>query len=367
MQAGSKRVLGNVEYDLPLMASVALSDVCRFTAVLLKATAPETIRVHIQEWWRDVGRHQLLPAGGDDSCDPDCKFEDGDQLSDEEGADVEEEGDLDVPEEECLPNTAEEHELKVAASMSAVEDLAFLEKEFSEVSKSPPPDIPMLDAEDVEKESEAETDEEATEIHSRKQIKLHESKSEIRTLRDVLDAADLMTFKAAEKETDRQVLKRVARLSDAMALFGNHMRISEGILSKASVLSRRIHREYNKLENQLALARAAHQCSAQRQSRMALWANFSDRVLEVASEAGGAAAKVARVGPPKVSDDGPEYQLLAIKPGHAGSASNSIRFGIPVGVCSPNSEVGTKGSCLWHLADGPPQAHSCPSPDSSKI
>lgn len=77
------------------------------------------------------------------------------------------------------------------------------------------------------------------------------------------------------------MFKRARALLDPAQRFVALVRVAEGILSRASVLGcKRQDNQHNKLEHELALARATFQCSASRQSRHSLWHNYAERLLK---------------------------------------------------------------------------------------
>lgn len=107
----------------------------------------------------------------------------------------------------------------------------------------------------------------------------------IRGLADVLAQSGLDKFVPEEGEAADLCLARLRKMGPYMQSFTALVRCKEAILSRASILgeapSKNPHRV---LEFDLAEARAEYHCTAQRQSRFALWADFGERAKKVLEE-----------------------------------------------------------------------------------
>lgn len=184
-------------------------------------------------------------------------------------SDVQESDDDDGEEPEKEENEVlhalETVETSVALEKSLAEEIADLEKQHAPVLV---PDV---------SEPADEQDETCTEP-SPKAIKIDRC---VKTLRDVLSLSGFDTFQPKDKDSEMDLLKRVAKMSPFLRSFASLVRIEEGILNKTAVTG-----AFNKLNSQqiyeaeLAKARADYHCSSTRQSRFALWCDFSSRVFE---------------------------------------------------------------------------------------
>lgn len=324
-QVHSDRLLPE-DMDARRIAKEAFQDACQFTSVCLVATPCDEVRARVTAWWKEAGRKELLPAVGNNSG-----FELEDDLTDNE----------EVVEDSAAPNMAETHEKTVAMSLESVENQLEMEAELREILTKGPGDTPIPD-ETEDAGSEPETDQETTHEPEEKKVKNAEAETQpenpIRTLHDVLAASGFLDFKPTEKDRDRLLIERVRHMTGAMNKFGTYMRLSEKLLSPASIRGRTAKpRIQNLAEHALSMARAAHQCSGQRQSRFSLWANFSQRTLDKAKEEvpdKDAVAGIVKIGAPTTVVDGLiKHQLIVIKPVKASMAEvNSLRFATPTNV-----------------------------------
>lgn len=105
-----------------------------------------------------------------------------------------------------------------------------------------------------------------------------------RTLGGILSACGMKNF-VPENDSEEKMLGRIEQMCPFFDAFTALVRCSEGILSKASVAGHGPKpREQWIHEHELSLARAEFHCSAQRQSRHSLWAQYSERVSQVVAE-----------------------------------------------------------------------------------
>lgn len=134
---------------------------------------------------------------------------------------------------------------------------------------------------DEEPSAEQSGEDEDNDSHEAQNQKRPKTGSLIRGLGDVLRQAGLDQFVPKEGEPEGAALGRVRRMAPFMQGFSALVRCQEKVLSRASIVGRAPSKmAHNILEFQLAEARAEYHCSAQRQSRFALWADFSGRILK---------------------------------------------------------------------------------------
>ena len=262
------------------------------------------------QWWTEFGQKELFPQASFEITDED--YEDSDDDEDDEKVEA---------------TTAQKVDAEVSETMQDVEVLAGLEKEFQRVVEGEA-DVQLPDL-----DMDPDTDEETISDPDPKRSKPDETMGDVRTLKDALRKAGFQDY-VPSVNSEKALNERMQRLFPVTMEFGVLMRLSDGILSRASVVGvSQKCRQNNLAEHALAVARAAHACHAGRQSRFALWAAYSDRCVE-ASEAGGA-AKIVKIGP-AVKPDASGFlprQLLVVRPDQAScSSSNSLRFATPISV-----------------------------------
>jgi hypothetical protein len=168
----------------------------------------------------------------------------------------------------------------------------------------------------------------------------HLSVSKTFTLQHVLEEANLLDYVPKANEGEHKLFQRMRSLAGPMKNFTAAVRVYEGILTRASVLGpRRPSNAHNVLEHELALARAAFQCSSERQGRHAVWQTYSERVLADMVEDPQIQLQGAQplkyLGPPTaVNEDGHrKVQLIVTRPLHAAAgACGGLRFGVLMAV-----------------------------------
>lgn len=308
----------------PLDARKSWEEVSVFVSLCLPSTSSKTVRKEMATWWKEDGQYELLPSPG---TTPDDEWG---GLEDEEGSDEEE------PEESMTKTTVTKNNEHIVSSIESVENQVVLEQQFENLDEQA--SAGKADAEmEIDAEHEKiDTDEEHTAVPTEKRVKSTPQcdpadPAEPRTLSQVLSMAGCTSFAAMVDDTDAVVSHRVQSLFEAMGKFGRHMRSKEGILSPASIYGKLPVKQHNRLEHSLAVARAAHQCSAGRQSRHSLWANYSERILKALGK-DAAASKLNSIGPPSLVNGVTQYQLVVVKPCQANTTWSPLRFGIPLTV-----------------------------------
>ena len=137
--------------------------------------------------------------------------------------------------------------------------------------KTPKPDDEPEPAEDSDVENKVEAE-----------PKKAKSGGLIRGLADVLAQSGLDNFVPEGGEAADLCLARLRKMGCYMQSFTALVRCKEAILSRASILGEApSHNPHHVLEFDLAEARAEYHCTAQRQSRFALWADFGERAKQV--------------------------------------------------------------------------------------
>lgn len=261
------------------------------------------IKHDLEAWWSTAGR-DLIASGQAQDPEPDS--------------------DDDLPEEPAAQESEEKDPL--VESIEATQAGMKLDAELTQLAEDP--DFKGLDEKPTEKPDpiEADSDESDQEEAWIKDL----DPDAVSTLKDVLDQAKMATFTCQTDDHEGRMLRRVRQLSGPMRNFVAKVRIHEGILSRATVMNCKAkcnkHQQY---EHALALARAAFQCSAQRQSRFSLWTSFASRVLqdikvelEMPDDSELAALKPeafhASTEPDKAGDR--SFQLLVVRPLNLGLA-----------------------------------------------
>lgn len=166
-----------------------------------------------------------------------------------------------------------------------------------------------------------------------------------RSLREVLIASDLQGFLPTDKDDENQLFKRIQKMSPHLGNFSAFVRIGEGLLSRASVTGQvRTRNQQQILEHELAEARTEFVCSQGRQSRLALWQDFSNRVEEALKPVevpkpdseetiSAGAKKIQAIAPSSFhsANGARTCQLLLVKPFLAGGSEGPLRLGVVVG------------------------------------
>lgn len=213
----------------------------------------------------------------------------------------------------------------------------------------------MAAAEDVEMDDIAPDHGSESEQEAASPVAKREKKGPIpKTLSDVLHTSGLLDFQPPDDDNEAQMLARIHALGKPMRAFSSYTRCSEGILSKASVLGHGPKpREQWQLEKELARARAEFTCSAQRQSRHSLWAEYSERVLKIVSqlaEEGDASAakgaiEVKAITPSTFTLDNGERacQILVIRPMKTGG----LRLGVVMTAWRGGKDKKKSKNYLW--------------------
>ncbi|CAE8646667.1 unnamed protein product [Polarella glacialis] len=166
-----------------------------------------------------------------------------------------------------------------------------------------------------------------------------------KTLADVL--AGLLAFASKVDDCEASCVQRVRSIFPAARRLSFLVRQAEGILSKAALQG--LHggeNRHNTIEHIISLARIAIECSAAKQTRFALWANFSTSCSQFASNGKASKGKKAAVAaqtkanadvaqpvlffltPSSVDNEtsscARRYQVLVVRP----DATQSLRFAL---------------------------------------
>ena len=161
------------------------------------------------------------------------------------------------------------------------------------------------------------------------------------TLQQVLQKSGLSSFVPAGNESEGKLFARMRAMKPHMLNLIAVCRVHEQVLSRAAVMGVKQKQSiHNQLQHELSLARQAFQCSAERQSRHALWSGFSQKVISDIKEVQDGADSVAGgapvdLGPPSAVNDGGErqFQLLVVRPFlSAGHSAGGLRFAVPLTV-----------------------------------
>ena len=221
-------------------------------------------------------------------------------------------------------------ETSVALDKQLEEQMETLEK-----SSGPKLQVPDVHIEEQDDQKESESGDQVEEPPSKAP---RTSDGLVRGLSDVLQRAGLSNFKADADEPEAEILNRVRAMGPFMH-FTALVRQKEGIISRASILRKKACRlPHLQLEHELALARADYMCNSQRQSRFALWAEYSERVSEVVAgleqeeDGKDALQKVVSLKPNGglLPDGRRVCQILLIRPFMSGGSLGPFRLGLVV-------------------------------------
>ena len=336
MEASSTRMLDE-HPDLASIARDCLHTVCLFNAICTGKSAGD-IQSDLISWWKSDGQKDLFPNAVNGQWQEDNIEADSDEEGDEEA-----EGDIET--------AAESKEKEMASKLVDVEVLNTLEKDFQDLMATVSSTGSDKVVEKNDEQLPATDDETVPEVTAKKAKTQLVEKGEVpdfvRSLEDVIEKAGFSKFKSQENDSEKERIKRMRLMFPFMQAFSAMMRVKEGILSQAAVIGTSSKsRQHNEAEHALALARAAHACNAGRQSRFALWAAFSDRVLDSASDAKGAVGKVVKLGPACQKDAAGfvRRQLLVVKvESTPGTGSNPLRFATPTSVWRVARKTGKSG------------------------
>ena len=158
------------------------------------------------------------------------------------------------------------------------------------------------------------------------------------TLKGVLHNAGLLQFVPEANDSETHALARVSLLQPHMHAFASFVRCEEKLLSKRRVLgdSHWVN-ERNVYQSELSIANQEFHCSSQRQSRRALWYDFSNRAVACATaeeeqdSSGGPAVKRVEVLKPSssLSSEGERLcQVVVVRPCLAGDGCGPMRLGL---------------------------------------
>lgn len=308
-QARSKRMMDK-PIDVTSLADEALRQACTFVSCFKVGIPASSLSQDLQAWWADIGKSMLFGEGLETMNAVD--HEDDEDDNEEEGPD----------DEEC------EKEIKdLTNNIESAQKIAMIEQELTSLKENPEmeqtDDLPELQSDDDET-VEAEVADLCPKL-------------DVFTLRDVLEAHDLLNFESDMSEHEGKTMKRIRPILQTMRRFVVIVRLNEGILKRPSVVGvKRESSHHNFLQHQLALARTAFQCFAQNQSRFAMWSSFSERVMmdmqQLDPKATGCQAVKFLGGMTAAGGKGRSYQLLAVRPFHAGEGATKLRVGVPVAV-----------------------------------
>lgn len=313
MQASSKRQFPSEPLDVPRLANEALDEVCLLASVCSVGKPASVFRQEFQTWWNETGQEIFLATTQEEECD-------------------EEDDDDEDPTSTLQADQKEEKEL--VESLHSVTQTMYAEKEIQKLEEmDPSEDTPAKDfvAEPSDSsDAESELDEEETETENKL------TGASVYTLHDILEKAKFLAWKPKADDHESRMLMRVRDLSKHLKEFVALVRIHEGVLSRATVLGmKKKTNQHNLAEHNLAMARQSFQCSALRQSRQALWKEYSQRVVkaveENAKDSSDATQVPERIGTTAIAhQESRSFQLLVVRPFTSCSAWNGMRFGVVV-------------------------------------
>ncbi|CAK9109657.1 Uncharacterized protein SCF082_LOCUS50954 [Durusdinium trenchii] len=307
MASSKRKIEGKDRADFAELATEALQLAATLAAAYQIGKTPNDVLGELKQWWRSVGSHLLLV----ETC-----------------ADDEEDEDR-VPEGHELIHSVEVAETDVVLHKELLEASEGLQNGFLDAEEQPDED-PVPD----------DSDEEV--LQPEKQPKVEPLS--VRTLKDVLVKAGLQGYLPAKDDDESKLLIRIRKIAPYMSSFCGLVRSAEKILSKASILGHvRMKTLQHQLEHELAQARSEFHCSAMRQSRFALWCDFSSRVLDAlnddsegkdqVAEVAGGIAELQSLAPSSFDIDGSRScQLVCCRPFAAGAEAGPLRLGLVVAV-----------------------------------
>ena len=303
--------------DLEALGPEALKEACVFASCFKVGASHKEIESSLVEWWGDVGKTMLVGSMDDEE---DAVF--SDEEDEAEGADQ--------PSSETV---------QLEKSVDSAKALALVEEELQELQADP--DMKPSDEKDTAGQADPlySGDISGDEVEPKEGDAIQPLSPNVFTLGEVLEKAGLGGFAPPPEDREWNAFKRGRALLPHMRDFVSVVRVHEKILSEASVLGvKRPQNKRNVCEHQLGLARAAFSCSAARQSRHAIWQNYTERVLagvKEEQENENCLAQLADVlGPStQLTSDGTRgYQLLVVRPFKAAAGADGLRFGVPVSV-----------------------------------
>ena len=165
---------------------------------------------------------------------------------------------------------------EVTQSLHTVESGMELEKALTEEStdleKAGPPvpvsDIPAEHRDDAEDAEEPEV----------KKVKVDRC---VKTLADVLSMSNLAKFNPSAEDTEHDLFQRMDKMRPYMNAFSTLVRCGEGLLGKAVITGDTSKLNAQQIfEMELSKANLEFHCSGHRQSRFALWADYSQRLFQ---------------------------------------------------------------------------------------
>ena len=329
-QASSDKVLASA-VDVASLAPKALRQVCTLVSACCVGRKADTIISDLENWWHELGQDILFRSDPFADCEPE---------------DLEEEaGDFEQGNGQVTPEKQEEVDLLQSLEMTG--NLVATEKELLKYQTGDDQDLPQeFIPEPILEDADSSEDEVAEDG-----IPFKLDAENVFTLEHVLDGAGLANFKPKKEDSESKKLQRVRILSRQMQHFCAFVRVSERILSRAKVMGmRRPQNQNNLLQHMLAEARQTYQCSALRQSRQALWKDFSSRVVaDVEADLdkeNGAIRVPQHLGTMAVSKEERKFQLLVVRPCSSSTAFGGLRLGLVVaawrGGKSKNNEQAQK-------------------------
>lgn len=324
MQASSCRKITQDDKDaFRELTKRAFKNACTFVSATTVSYSPDSIKQDLHQWFSTVGSSLLCsPDSGDGTFDDDMADE---VLEDDEVQELDEESDEEpeIQESVCQAIEASESDLVMLRELKKAQKETDERTEFVETADFVP---------DMGSEDEADT----TEPNSKKK----KSSASVKTLNDVLTESGLIDFKPEEDDAESNALQRVRTMTPYLRMFSAYTMCGGKILSKASVAGHFPEpRDQWIFEKELAAARAQYHCTAMRQSRHSLWAQYSERVQEVIQELKEEGDAHAAEGAVEVKIITPNvYQLnekrvcqvLVVRPFKAGGTAGPLRLAVVI-------------------------------------
>lgn len=250
-----------------------------------------------------------------------------------------------ISEDEDVEDELEEGEggeETIEASVEAVETDVMLHEEIGkEIEKlaAQEKQVEVADVELVAWKDSSEEEKEEEERMPKVAKKMPQIKTP-RTLQDLLKMTGFENFQGGKgNENEVEVLHRVRHMCSHMQKFSESVRVAEKLISRAAVTGEiRRKNQQQEYEHMLAEARLQFHCDASRQSRYALWTDYSHRALEATvqcepSADPGKDVAVAEVkslisNSSKDQDGNRLCQLLVVRPFQAGGEGGPMRLAI---------------------------------------
>lgn len=246
----------------------------------------------------------------------------------EKDEDEEEEDPTEDPHAEQEDDQVKEKPNEVVQSLHMVETGLELEKALAAESTELEKASPQVSVDDALPDNSEDTEEPEV-----KKMKVDRC---VKTLRDVLTMSGLAQFNPSSEDTEHDLFQRIKKVRPFLNSFSTLVRCGEGLLGRAVVTGDTSKLNPQQIfEMELAKANLEYHCSGQRQSKHALWADYSQRLFQAAKAA-------ATETEPQEDAEVPVKEITYLRPcSYLGADGQRVSQIVLVRTCMAGNEAGS--------------------------